>query len=78
MVVRTFPCINPCGLMCVIFFFFTQEKEELKGKVAKQNNAIQKLERRLQILEGKKLVDPVHLRKDQQPCRSPLRQGECI
>ncbi|XP_025086988.1 hyaluronan mediated motility receptor-like isoform X2 [Pomacea canaliculata] len=52
-----------------------KEKEELKGKVAKQNNAIQKLERRLQILEGKKLVDPVHLRKDQQPLRSPLRQA---
>ncbi|XP_025116302.1 hyaluronan-mediated motility receptor-like [Pomacea canaliculata] len=51
-----------------------KENEELKWKVAKQNKTIQKIERLLQILEDTKLVDALHLRKDQQPLRSPLRQ----
>nr|KAG5697249.1 hypothetical protein BaRGS_031245 [Batillaria attramentaria] len=57
-----------------------KEKEELKVKVNKQSATIQRLEKEMKALEGKKKFDPKQAfskaSSKKEPPRSPLKDGQ--
>lgn len=61
--------------------FNLQEKEALKEKSTKQQQTIQRLEKKIHGLEGKKTFDPLqafkHVVNNEDTPRSPLKQSEC-